>query len=469
MKIVRCLLYGILFWSSSAVVFTTVLGAPQQSEAAGGQLAGAGSVRFCQDGLQSFANSPSAIASPANNIVLGRGVSNTDYVVAGVGGLRNVGSGVITLAGVTGPVTLALLYWNGPTNSTNPMANAAITVNGSGFVGTNIGFSHDNCWDFANSQSYFVDVTALVSTTGNGNYTITGLGASPSSVPGGANSNGASLIVFFDDGNANNNRDVVIFHGNDSNMPNAYDADGWNVTLSGISYTDGTATMQLHVADGQYALGEDTYFDDALVANGTMLVPAGIIFSGTSVPGDNNGPLNNGKLWDIRSWDVTQLLAPGTNTLMLTTGVLSDCLGLVVAVVDLPSGSAPCVTTLPTPGSPNPPSPSSGQPTALTLVWSVVTDPCAGPVTYDLYFGTSNPPPLLASNLSTNWRSVSGLTSPTGYYWEVGAKGTNRRQSWGPVWNFTTGSQPHGAPSLTLLGSIVLVTLLLVVGMRALK
>ena len=171
-------------------------------------------------------------------------------------------------------------------------------------------------------------MTSLV--PGDGTYNITGHGTSST-----VNSNGASLIVFFNDGDSSNNRDAVIFDGNDSNIPNSFDAPGWNVTLAGINYTAGTAAMQLHVSDGQ------TFSDDALVLNSTTLVPTGAIFQGDSVPGVNNGPSGNGRLWDIKSFDVTSFLSPGPNTLTLTTGVVSDCLSLVVAIVDLPAGAAP--------------------------------------------------------------------------------------------------------------------------------
>ncbi len=43
----------------------------------------------------------------------------------------------------------------------------------------------------------------------------------------------AATAVFFNDGNAANNRDVVIFDGNDSNFASAFDPAGWNATLSG--------------------------------------------------------------------------------------------------------------------------------------------------------------------------------------------------------------------------------------------
>jgi hypothetical protein len=269
----------------------------------------------------------------ANDIASFTTIFATDVVHAGFGGMRDDGTGTLTVSGVTGSVTKALLYWQGPTNSVDPAANAAVTFAGSAVTGTNIGLSSDNCWGYANSQAYRADVTPLVS--GNGGYAIAGFVKDSGNI----NTNGASLIVFFDDGNAANNRDVVLFDGNDSNIPNIYDADGWNVSLPGITYTSGTAAITMHVSDGQVA------DDDALVLNGSTLVAAGPNFEGDSVP---SGPFTapaGGHLWDIHSYDVTSFLAPGPNTLTLTTGVLSDCLSLVVAAIDLPAGAAPPTTT----------------------------------------------------------------------------------------------------------------------------
>ena len=84
--------------------------------------------------------------------------------------------------------------------------------------------------------------------------------------------------------------------------------------------------------------------DDEVVVNGTTIVPAGDVFQGDSVPVGPND--RNGGLWDIEGFDVTSLLAPGPNTLRLTTGVGGDCLSLVVATVDLPAGAAPPTTDL---------------------------------------------------------------------------------------------------------------------------
>jgi hypothetical protein len=269
------------------------------------------------------------LAGPAqaNDIANFTTVFGTNVVHAGFGGMRDNGTGTLTVSGVSGTVTKAYLYWHGPTNSTDPTANAAVTFAGSSVTGTNIGFSDNNCWGFANSQAYRADVTSLVS--GNGSYSLAGFTKDSNQV----NVNGASLLVFFDDGNAANNRDVVLFDGNDSNIPNPFDANGWNVSLPGINYTSGTANITMHVSDGQ------DFPDDALTLNAATLVPAGAVFQGDTLPG---GPFNpNGNLWDIKTFDITSFLSPGPNTLTLTTGQVNDCLSLVVAAVDLPAGAAP--------------------------------------------------------------------------------------------------------------------------------
>jgi hypothetical protein len=267
-------------------------------------------------------------AAMANDIQSFQTVYNTDWASAGVGGMRDNGVGTISLSGVSGTVTKAYLYWHGPSNSTDPTANSAVTVNGNNVSGLNIGFSSDNCWGFQNSAAYRADVTSLVS--GDGSYNLSGFIKDSGNI----NVNGASLIVFFDDGNSSNNRDVVMFDGNDSNISNSYDADGWNVNLNGINYTSGSANVQLHVSDGQ------TFNDDSLILNGNTLVSAGPIFQGTSVPGPNL-PAGNGNLWDIKTYDITSALSPGNNNLHLTTGAFEDCLSLVVATIDLPAGAAP--------------------------------------------------------------------------------------------------------------------------------
>jgi hypothetical protein len=132
--------------------------------------------------------------------------------IAGVGG----GSGTITVAGVSGTVTRAYLYWHGISVGTGAVyANATVSINGNSVTGLTLGDATTNCWGEGSSRAFEANVTAFV--TGNGAYTITGLSNGT-----GYNANGASLVVIFDDGNAANNRDLAFFTGNDSNIEQSF-------------------------------------------------------------------------------------------------------------------------------------------------------------------------------------------------------------------------------------------------------
>lgn len=276
-------------------------------------------------------------AANATNLTNFTTIFGTDYVTAGYGGMRGIGTGSLTLSGVTGTVTKAYLYWHGPANSSSASANQTVDFNGNSITGNFLGISSDNCWGFADSLAYRADVTSLVS--GNGSYSLANF-----LKPGVADINGVSLITFFDDGSSANNRDVVIFDGNDSNISNPFDALGWNITLNGINYSSGTANIVFGVSDGQ------TFPDDAVLVNGSTFIPSGSVFDGNSVPGGAGGP-SNGLLWDIKTYDVTSFLTPGMNSLNITTGQNSDCLSCVHILIDLPAGAAPPPPSVPEPAS----------------------------------------------------------------------------------------------------------------------
>lgn len=264
-------------------------------------------------------------AVSANVISLFETQRDADFAYAGVGGLRGTGAGDIALSGVTGSVSQAYLYWHGPTDSADPAFNANIMLDGNAVSGSNIGFSDDNFWGQANSQAYRADVTSLIS--GDGTYSLSGLSAD--------NTNGASLVVFYDDGDSTNNRDIVTFDGNDANFPNSFDTDGWDVTLSGISYSSGTASLVMGVSDGQdFGLGNDGDF----FINGINI---STIFDGITVPTTAGTTVVNGGLWDLLEIDITSFLTPGLNTINLTHTGNSDALSAIHFHVNLPSGAAP--------------------------------------------------------------------------------------------------------------------------------
>lgn len=259
----------------------------------------------------------------------GLSVSATDVAEFGYGGMRGSGTGSITVSGVSAPVFHAFLYWNGPTNSSDPSANAAVTFNTTPVTGTNIGVASSNCWPFANSQSYRADVTSLV--TGNGSYSLANF------VKADADINGVALIVFFDNGNSGDDRNVVLWNGNDSNVAQGADPAGWDETITGVPYPgSGAASLDFVVSDGQQAT------DDALVLNGNTLVSTGGIFEGDTTPAGGFVPNPPGNLWDVEGFDITSFLSSGSNTLHLTTGLASDCLSLVVAAANVPA-SAPVI------------------------------------------------------------------------------------------------------------------------------
>lgn len=273
----------------------------------------------------------------ASNLTPFQTFYDTNYVVGSYGGMRGIGTGNINLSGIptSAAITNSYLFWHGPSNSTSPMANSNVTFNGTAITGTPLGLSSDNCWGYACSAGYRADVTSLV--TGNGNYSLSNF-YKPG--PPAVDINGVSNVTFYKDPSSTNKRDVVVFDGNDSNIPNSYDANGWNISLSGINYKGGPATLGLIVSDGQ------SFDDDALILNGKTLVPTGPIFQGTSTPG-GPGNYGNGSLWDYVTFDITSYLTPGYNSLTLTTGVYSDCLSAVVAMIDLPAGDAPIATPEP--------------------------------------------------------------------------------------------------------------------------
>jgi len=91
------------------------------------------------------------------------------------------------------------------------------------------------------------------------------------------------------------------------------------------------------------------------------------------------------------------------------------------------------------PSNPYPANGATNIPINLTLSWTG-GDPNGDLVTYDVFFGTTNPPSKVVSNQSATNYNPGTLAHETLYFWKIIAWDDSNAISEGPVWNFTTQS-----------------------------
>ncbi|WP_025665757.1 fibronectin type III domain-containing protein [Aquimarina megaterium] len=74
--------------------------------------------------------------------------------------------------------------------------------------------------------------------------------------------------------------------------------------------------------------------------------------------------------------------------------------------------------------------------TNITLDWDA-TDGDNDPLTFDLYFGDTNPPVLVSEDMNVSTFDVTISTNTT-YYWRVVVKDDKQGATIGQIWNFRT-------------------------------
>ncbi len=89
------------------------------------------------------------------------------------------------------------------------------------------------------------------------------------------------------------------------------------------------------------------------------------------------------------------------------------------------------------PNSPYPGDGSTNRPLDLVLTWSCY-DPEYDPLIFDVYFGNSNPPPLVQSELGETTYDPGDINSNTEYFWKITAKDNHDHSITGPIWSFIT-------------------------------
>jgi hypothetical protein len=90
------------------------------------------------------------------------------------------------------------------------------------------------------------------------------------------------------------------------------------------------------------------------------------------------------------------------------------------------------------PSSPNPPAGAIWVTVTPTLSWTSVDA-----TSYEIRFGTANPPPTLVSNTTDWWYQTPPLNGGTRYFWQIVAKNDCGTTA-GPIWSFST--DPTVAP-----------------------
>jgi hypothetical protein len=95
------------------------------------------------------------------------------------------------------------------------------------------------------------------------------------------------------------------------------------------------------------------------------------------------------------------------------------------------------------PYNPSPPNQATNRSVNTDLSW-LGGDPDGDAVTYNVHFGTSDPPALVASNLPTTFYDLGKLQLATTYYWRIDAVDVFGASTTGFLWRFTTtpGSPP---------------------------
>jgi len=97
---------------------------------------------------------------------------------------------------------------------------------------------------------------------------------------------------------------------------------------------------------------------------------------------------------------------------------------------------------------PSNPSPTNGATNVdinADLSWTG-GDPNGDTVTYDIYFGTISPPPLIYQNYSYTTYDPGAMQYNTNYYWNIKAIDIHGATTIGPEWNFITEQEPSNYP-----------------------
>ncbi len=99
------------------------------------------------------------------------------------------------------------------------------------------------------------------------------------------------------------------------------------------------------------------------------------------------------------------------------------------------------------PSNPSPPDGATDIDINADLSW-YCSDPDGDELTYNVYFEANDPTPdvLVSENQSENTYDPGAMEYSTNYYWQIVAWDDHNQFTDGPIWDFTTGSEPNNPP-----------------------
>jgi hypothetical protein len=110
--------------------------------------------------------------------------------------------------------------------------------------------------------------------------------------------------------------------------------------------------------------------------------------------------------------------------------------------------SIECVVAAPdAPSNPKPENGSINVSVTANLRWTG-DNSSGGAVKYDVYFGTTSPPPKIVSNQSNISYNPGTMNYQTTYYWQIVAWDGYGESSAGPIWDFITENEVNNPPYL---------------------
>jgi len=100
-----------------------------------------------------------------------------------------------------------------------------------------------------------------------------------------------------------------------------------------------------------------------------------------------------------------------------------------------------------TPSNPDPRDEATDVTIYKILSWTGGDPNIGDSVTYDVYFGNSSPPPLVAEDINQEYLDPGILELDTTYYWQIVAEDSPGLTTSSPIWSFTTEEEPNESPT----------------------